>query len=108
MESFFVLGHLSTFVELEVAFEAGNVSLTFFDIGELPNGQGLAYCSRVPSPEGENLVGERKEQSMSHRTVPRSSAISPKVTEPKDAEGKSKTVMKMTKGRIADWIGDPD
>ncbi|WMV25737.1 hypothetical protein MTR67_019122, partial [Solanum verrucosum] len=64
--------------------------------------------SRVPSPEGENLVGERKEQSSSYRTVLRCSAISPKVTEPEDAEGKSKMTMKMTKGRIADWIGDPD
>ncbi|WMV09642.1 hypothetical protein MTR67_003027 [Solanum verrucosum] len=26
----------------------------------------------------------------------------------KDVEGKSKTAMKMTKGRIADSIGDPD
>ncbi|WMV18900.1 hypothetical protein MTR67_012285 [Solanum verrucosum] len=44
------------------------------------------------------------EQSMSHRTVLRCSAIPPKHTEPKDAEGKSKTMMKMTKGRIADLI----
>ncbi|WMV32582.1 hypothetical protein MTR67_025967 [Solanum verrucosum] len=41
----------------------------------------------MPSPEGENLVGERKEQLASRQTVPRCSAISPKVTEPEDAEG---------------------
>uniref|UniRef100_M1DMK2 Uncharacterized protein n=1 Tax=Solanum tuberosum TaxID=4113 RepID=M1DMK2_SOLTU len=62
----------------------------------------------VPSPEGENLVSERKEQSASRRTVLRCSAISPKVTEPEDAKCKRKTAMKMTKGQIADWIGDPD
>jgi len=56
----------------------------------------------VPSPEEENLVGEKMEQSASHQTVPRCSAISPKVTEPEDAEGKRKMAMKMTKGRIAD------
>ncbi|WMV30781.1 hypothetical protein MTR67_024166 [Solanum verrucosum] len=60
------------------------------------------------NPEGENLVGKRKEQSASRRTVSRCSAISPKVTVPEDAEGKNKTTMKMTKGRIADWVGDPD
>ncbi|WMV33037.1 hypothetical protein MTR67_026422, partial [Solanum verrucosum] len=64
--------------------------------------------SRVPSPGGENLVGERKEQSASHRTVPRCSAISPIVTEPKDVEGQRKKAMELTKGRIAEWIGDPD
>uniref|UniRef100_M1A3C6 Polyprotein protein n=1 Tax=Solanum tuberosum TaxID=4113 RepID=M1A3C6_SOLTU len=40
--------------------------------------------------------------------VPRCSAISPKVTEPEDAEGQSKKAMKLTKGRIAEWIGDPN
>ncbi|WMV58489.1 hypothetical protein MTR67_051874, partial [Solanum verrucosum] len=63
---------------------------------------------RVPILEEENLVGERKEQSASRRTVPRCSAISPKVTKPEDAEDKSKMAMKMIKGRIANWIGDPD
>uniref|UniRef100_M1DQH2 Uncharacterized protein n=1 Tax=Solanum tuberosum TaxID=4113 RepID=M1DQH2_SOLTU len=32
----------------------------------------------------------------------------PKFQNLKDAEGKSRMVMKVTKGRIADWIGDPD
>uniref|UniRef100_M1DW29 Uncharacterized protein n=1 Tax=Solanum tuberosum TaxID=4113 RepID=M1DW29_SOLTU len=57
---------------------------------------------------GENLVGERKDKSASRRTVSRCSAISPKVTEPEDVEGKSKMAMEMTKGRSADWVGDPD
>ncbi|KAG5571536.1 hypothetical protein H5410_061302, partial [Solanum commersonii] len=34
--------------------------------------------------------------------------ISPKVTEPEDAEGKSKTAMKMTKRWITEWINNPD
>ncbi|WMV41930.1 hypothetical protein MTR67_035315 [Solanum verrucosum] len=62
----------------------------------------------VPNPERENQVGNRKKQSASHRTVLRCSAISPKVTELEDAKGKSKTAMKMTKGRIVDWVGNPD
>ncbi|WMV06856.1 hypothetical protein MTR67_000241, partial [Solanum verrucosum] len=64
--------------------------------------------SRVLSCERDNLVGERKKQSACRRTVPRCSALSPKITKYEDAEGKSKTAMKMTKGRIADWIGDPE
>ena len=33
---------------------------------------------------------------------------SPKVTELEDAEGQSKKAMELTKGRIAELIGDPD
>uniref|UniRef100_M1AU21 Extensin Ext1 n=1 Tax=Solanum tuberosum TaxID=4113 RepID=M1AU21_SOLTU len=62
----------------------------------------------VPSPEGENQVGDRKEQSASRRTVPRCSAISPKVTKLEVLEGQSKKVMELTKLRIADPISDPD
>uniref|UniRef100_M0ZZI2 Uncharacterized protein n=1 Tax=Solanum tuberosum TaxID=4113 RepID=M0ZZI2_SOLTU len=40
--------------------------------------------------------------------VPRCSVISPKVTELEDAEGQSKKAMELTKGQIAEWIGDPD
>ncbi|WMV50049.1 hypothetical protein MTR67_043434 [Solanum verrucosum] len=40
--------------------------------------------------------------------VSRCSAISPKVTELKVVEGQSKKAMELTKGRIAEWIGDPD
>ncbi|WMV32442.1 hypothetical protein MTR67_025827, partial [Solanum verrucosum] len=64
--------------------------------------------SSVPSPEGENQAGDRKEQSVSRRTVPRSSASSPKDTELEYVEGESKMAMKMTKGQIVNWIGDPD
>ncbi|WMV50336.1 hypothetical protein MTR67_043721 [Solanum verrucosum] len=64
--------------------------------------------SSVPSPEGENQVGHRNEQSTSGQMVPRCSTISPKVTELEDAEGKSKKAMELIKGRIAEWIGDPD
>ncbi|WMV46602.1 hypothetical protein MTR67_039987 [Solanum verrucosum] len=53
---------------------------------------------RVPSPEGVTLVSERKKKSAGGRMVPRSSAISPKVTELENAKGKSKTAMKMNKG----------
>ncbi|WMV08263.1 hypothetical protein MTR67_001648 [Solanum verrucosum] len=42
----------------------------------------------VPSLEGENLVGERKEKSASCRAVSQCIVISPKVTEPEDVDGK--------------------
>ncbi|WMV09025.1 hypothetical protein MTR67_002410, partial [Solanum verrucosum] len=61
----------------------------------------------VPSPEGENQVSDGKEQSACRRMVPRCSAISPKVTKLKDAEGQGKRAMKLTKGRIAESIIDP-
>uniref|UniRef100_M1DS08 Uncharacterized protein n=1 Tax=Solanum tuberosum TaxID=4113 RepID=M1DS08_SOLTU len=64
--------------------------------------------SSVPSPEGENQVGERKEKSAIRRTVLRCSVGSPKVTELEDAEGQSKKAMNLTKGRIAELIGDLD
>jgi len=62
----------------------------------------------VPSPEGENQVGDRKEQSVRRRTVPRCIAIPPKVTELEDAKGQSKKAIELSKGRIAEWISDPD
>ncbi|KAG5589996.1 hypothetical protein H5410_040510 [Solanum commersonii] len=62
----------------------------------------------VPSPEGENQVGDRKKQSVSCRTVPQCSVGSPKVTELEDVEGQSKKEMKLTKGRITELINDPD
>uniref|UniRef100_M1DGX0 Integrase core domain containing protein n=1 Tax=Solanum tuberosum TaxID=4113 RepID=M1DGX0_SOLTU len=62
----------------------------------------------VLSPEGENQVDDRKEQSASHRTVSRCSALSPKLTELEDVEGQSKKAMELTKGRIAEWIDDPN
>ncbi len=62
----------------------------------------------MPSPEGENQVGERKVQLVCRRVVPRCSVGSPKVTELEDAEGQSKKAMELTKGWIAELIGDPD
>uniref|UniRef100_M1DJN1 Uncharacterized protein n=1 Tax=Solanum tuberosum TaxID=4113 RepID=M1DJN1_SOLTU len=59
-------------------------------------------------PEGENQFGERKEQSACRRVVPRRIVRSPKVTALEDAEGQSKKALKLTKGRIAELIGDPD
>ncbi|WMV46612.1 hypothetical protein MTR67_039997 [Solanum verrucosum] len=64
--------------------------------------------SSVPCPEGENQVVDRKEQLVSHRTVPRCSARSPKVKELEHDEVQSKKVMELTKGQIAELIGDPD
>ena len=54
----------------------------------------------MPSPEGENQVGDRKEQSTDHRVVSRCSVRSPKVTDLEDAEGQSKKAMKWVKWRI--------
>uniref|UniRef100_M1C490 Meiosis-specific protein ASY3-like coiled-coil domain-containing protein n=1 Tax=Solanum tuberosum TaxID=4113 RepID=M1C490_SOLTU len=44
----------------------------------------------VPSPEGKNQVGERKEQSTDRRMVPRCSVELPKVTDLEDVEGQGK------------------
>ncbi|WMV40999.1 hypothetical protein MTR67_034384, partial [Solanum verrucosum] len=62
----------------------------------------------VPSPEGENQVGERKKQSVSRLTVPQFSVGSPKVTKLEDVEGQSKKAMELTKGRITELINSPD
>ncbi|WMV41899.1 hypothetical protein MTR67_035284 [Solanum verrucosum] len=61
----------------------------------------------MPSPEGENQVGERKEQSADHRVVPQCSVRSPKVAELDDYESQSKKAMKWVKERIAELINDP-
>uniref|UniRef100_M1DA75 Integrase core domain containing protein n=1 Tax=Solanum tuberosum TaxID=4113 RepID=M1DA75_SOLTU len=65
-------------------------------------------ATAVPSPGGENQFGDKKEQSACRRTVPSCSALSPKVTEPEFAEGQCRNEMNQTKGRIAEWIDDPD
>uniref|UniRef100_M1DXG4 Uncharacterized protein n=1 Tax=Solanum tuberosum TaxID=4113 RepID=M1DXG4_SOLTU len=64
--------------------------------------------SSVPSPKGQNQFDERKEQSACHLVVPRCSVGSPKLTEVEEVEGQSKKAKKLTKGRIADLIGEPD
>uniref|UniRef100_M1DKU2 Putative plant transposon protein domain-containing protein n=1 Tax=Solanum tuberosum TaxID=4113 RepID=M1DKU2_SOLTU len=64
--------------------------------------------SSVPSPEGKNQVGERKEKSADHRVVPRCSVGSPKITDLEDVEGQGREAIEVTKGRIAEWFGDPD
>uniref|UniRef100_M1DQM7 Uncharacterized protein n=1 Tax=Solanum tuberosum TaxID=4113 RepID=M1DQM7_SOLTU len=64
--------------------------------------------SSVPSLEGKNQVGERKEQSAYHRVVLRCRVGSPKVTNLEDAEGQGRSAIVMTKGRIAEWFGEPD
>lgn len=48
-------------------------------------------------PEGENQVSDLKEQSTCLRTILRCSAILPRLENVKDAEGKSKTVIQMTR-----------
>uniref|UniRef100_M1DDP2 Uncharacterized protein n=1 Tax=Solanum tuberosum TaxID=4113 RepID=M1DDP2_SOLTU len=70
--------------------------------------EAFGECSSVSCLEGENQVSNEMEQSACHRTVPRCSVRLPKVTELEDAEGQSKRAMELTKGRIAEWIGDPD
>ncbi|KAG5631180.1 hypothetical protein H5410_002897 [Solanum commersonii] len=62
----------------------------------------------VPSSEGENQTDDIKGKSASRRTVPRCSALSPKVTELEFAEGKCRKAMNQTKWWITEWIGDPD
>uniref|UniRef100_M1DY51 Retrotransposon gag protein n=1 Tax=Solanum tuberosum TaxID=4113 RepID=M1DY51_SOLTU len=64
--------------------------------------------SSVPSPEGENQFGDRKEQLACRRVVPRYSVVSPKVRELEDAEGQSRKAMNLAKGWIAELIGEPD
>ncbi|KAG5606400.1 hypothetical protein H5410_027892, partial [Solanum commersonii] len=107
--------NLSTFVELELAFEASTVNLRVFDNGIWieersmdTNEQKGTRQLKERRTEGENQVGDRKEQLASRRTVLQCSARSPKVTELEDVEGKSKNAIELTKGRIIEWIGDPD
>ncbi|KAH0723849.1 hypothetical protein KY290_006567 [Solanum tuberosum] len=64
--------------------------------------------TNVPSSEGENQVGERKEQSADRRVVPRCSVGSSKVTDIEDAEGQDRKAMKLAKRHITEWIGEPD
>uniref|UniRef100_M1DTG2 Uncharacterized protein n=1 Tax=Solanum tuberosum TaxID=4113 RepID=M1DTG2_SOLTU len=66
------------------------------------------FLENVPSPEGENQVGERKDQSASHRTILRCSVRLPKVTKLEDAEDQGKKAMELTKGQVTELIGDPD
>uniref|UniRef100_M1DCT8 Integrase core domain containing protein n=1 Tax=Solanum tuberosum TaxID=4113 RepID=M1DCT8_SOLTU len=73
-----------------------------------PGGSGTTVPLEVPSSEGENRVGEINEQLASLRTVLRCCAILPKVTELKFAKGQCRKAMNQSKGRIAEWIGDPD
>ena len=62
----------------------------------------------MPSPEGKNQVGKRKEQSADRQVVSRCSVGSPKVTDLKDVEDQGRKAKEMTKGRIAEWFGEPD
>lgn len=62
----------------------------------------------MPISEGENQVGDRKEQSADRRVVPRYSVGSPKVTDLEDVEGQDRKAMKLAKGCIVEWIGEPD
>ncbi|KAG5571597.1 hypothetical protein H5410_061363 [Solanum commersonii] len=62
----------------------------------------------VLSPEENDQVGGKREQSAHHRAVSRSSTIPPNGPKHDDAEGWYKTMMNYTKGRIAELIGDSD
>uniref|UniRef100_M1DL43 Uncharacterized protein n=1 Tax=Solanum tuberosum TaxID=4113 RepID=M1DL43_SOLTU len=62
----------------------------------------------VPNSEEENQVGEIKEQSVSRRTIPQCSTSSANATELEVVEGQCRKAMNQTKGRIAEWIGDPN
>lgn len=62
----------------------------------------------MPRHEGENQIGERKEQLVCHRTVPLCKVGPPKVIELEEAKSQSKKVIKLTKVRITELIGDPD
>lgn len=62
----------------------------------------------MPSPKGENQVGNKNDQLESLQMITPCNALSPKVTKPEDVEGHSKKVMELTKGRISEWINDPD
>uniref|UniRef100_M1DCH2 Uncharacterized protein n=1 Tax=Solanum tuberosum TaxID=4113 RepID=M1DCH2_SOLTU len=88
------------------------VNLRIFDdviwIEEQRLDTNLQNGTNEPSPEEENQVGKRKEQSACHRVVPQCSVGSPKVTELEDVEGQSKKAMELTKGTIADLFGEPN
>ncbi|WMV37310.1 hypothetical protein MTR67_030695, partial [Solanum verrucosum] len=56
----------------------------------------------------KNQVSERKEQSADRQVVPRCSVGSPKGTDHENVEGQGRKAMELTKGWIAEWIGEPD
>uniref|UniRef100_M1DPN4 Putative plant transposon protein domain-containing protein n=1 Tax=Solanum tuberosum TaxID=4113 RepID=M1DPN4_SOLTU len=62
----------------------------------------------VLSPEGKDQVDGKRKQSAHHRTVPRSSTMSPNDPEQDNAEGWCKTAMNYIKGQIAEFIDDSD
>ncbi|WMV09055.1 hypothetical protein MTR67_002440, partial [Solanum verrucosum] len=64
--------------------------------------------SSVRSLEGRNQVGDGNEQSVDRRVDPPCSSRSPKVTDHEDAECQDRKVMKVTKGWLAEWFGEPD
>ncbi|KAG5630120.1 hypothetical protein H5410_001837 [Solanum commersonii] len=100
--------HLNTFVELELAFAAIIVSLRFFGNGEsqleslsaqlilaqafqlrnkawtLSSKRGIRRLKERRN-KGKDQVGDEREQSARHRTVLRSSTISPNDSKREDA-----------------------
>uniref|UniRef100_M1DU77 Uncharacterized protein n=1 Tax=Solanum tuberosum TaxID=4113 RepID=M1DU77_SOLTU len=56
----------------------------------------------------KHQVGENKQQSANRRMVMRCSIGSPKVTNLVDGEVQRIKAMELTKGKIAEWIGEPD
>ncbi|WMV08767.1 hypothetical protein MTR67_002152 [Solanum verrucosum] len=64
--------------------------------------------SSVPSPEGRNPIGKRKEQSADRRVVLRCNVGLPKVTNLEDAECQGRRSIEVIKGWIAKLFGKPD
>uniref|UniRef100_M1DJW3 Uncharacterized protein n=1 Tax=Solanum tuberosum TaxID=4113 RepID=M1DJW3_SOLTU len=56
----------------------------------------------------KDQVGRKREQSVHHREVPRSSTMSPNDPENDDAEDWCNTAMNYIKERITEFIGNSD
>uniref|UniRef100_M1DEC7 Polyprotein protein n=1 Tax=Solanum tuberosum TaxID=4113 RepID=M1DEC7_SOLTU len=73
----------------------------------LQNGMNRAERRKKREPE-KNQVGERKKKSAIRQGIPRCRVRSPKVIDLEDVEGQEKKAMELTKGQIAELIGEPD
>ncbi|KAG5589976.1 hypothetical protein H5410_040490, partial [Solanum commersonii] len=112
--------HLSTIVELELAFEASIVNLRIFANAKRnkatektkkrrPEDRLNHWASHQMAIVSPNVpMCQALKEKIKSAIKMSSCAISPKVTELEVAEVQSKKTMELTKGQIAEWIGDPD
>ncbi|KAG5579821.1 hypothetical protein H5410_050448 [Solanum commersonii] len=93
MESLFVWGHLSTFVELELAFEATIVSLRFFD-----------DAKRNKAAERTKKI--KHEDRLTHWVSHQTAMVSPNVPVCQTLKEKIKLAIERSNQRVAERFRD--